>query len=258
MYLYLYDSFLNTKKYASQIAKIETRLTDLGIGGKIYRLSPLRNVEELINEEVRNGAKTIVVVGNDKTISQVINYLAKHDVVLGMIPVGAQENDIARLLGIPEGEEACATLAARKVERIDLGKINTTHFLSSINVESSDVTIECDEKYLVTPSTSNAQINICNLRPLFASGVAGEYFNPKDGMLEVLIQPFTQAAKGWKALFGRGQTQRESIIPFKKLVIRSKKSVPVITDGQRVLKTPVKIEIVPKRLRLIVGKGRVF
>jgi diacylglycerol kinase family enzyme len=257
MYLYLYDSFLNNKKYAHTLAKIETRLTDLGIGGKIYRLSPLRDLQALLREEVSNDTKTIVVVGNDKTLSLVVNSIAKLDVVIGLIPVGT-ENEMARMLGIPEGEAACGVVAARKVERIDIGRINTTHFLSSINVESSDVTIECDERYLITPQTNDALINICNLRPLAAAGVRGDYFNPKDGLLEVLIQPVARAASGWGRFFSKTKQLKESIIPFRKIVIRSKKSVPVITDGQRVLKTPVKIEIMPKRLRLIVGKERMF
>jgi len=257
MYLYLYDTFLQNKKHAATLARVETRLTDLGIGGKIYRLSPLRNVAELVAEEVRNGIKTIVVVGNDKSISQVVNYVARYDVALGIIPVG-QPNEIAKILGIAEGEDACSVLAARKIERIDVGKINATHFLSSVTVEGSDVTIECDERYIVTPQSFHARITICNLRPLFAHNVPGRYFNPKDGLLEILIQPSAVAESGWRRLFSRPTTLRESIIPFSKVVIRSKKSVPIVTDGQRVLKTPVKIEVAPKRLRIIVGKTRLF
>ena len=46
MYYYLYDSRLNDKKYNNVIAKIETRLTDLGINGKINRLSFLKNINQ--------------------------------------------------------------------------------------------------------------------------------------------------------------------------------------------------------------------
>ena len=58
MYLYLYDSFLNNPKFGNKLAKIETRLTDLGIGGKISRLSPLKNLEELVSDEIKNGVKS--------------------------------------------------------------------------------------------------------------------------------------------------------------------------------------------------------
>ena len=38
MHVYIYDSFLNHKKFEKIIARIETRVTDLGLNGKINRL----------------------------------------------------------------------------------------------------------------------------------------------------------------------------------------------------------------------------
>src|SRR3989344_4938055 len=254
MYLYLYDSFLNDKRFAQTLAKIETRLTDLGIGGKIYRLSPLRNVEELISDEVKAGVTNIIVVGNDKTLSQVVNVAAKHEVALGLMPLGP-ENQIAQALGIPEGEGACDIVAARIVKRVDLGRINNLYFLSGVKIFSSEVTLECEELYSISSKLKNALITICNSRPATAQLAAtANYFNPQDGFLEVFIQP---EKTGFFNIFKRPDRQK-TIIPFKKLAIKSKSSVPVVTDGQRVLKTPVKIEVIPKKLKLIVGKNRNF
>ena len=254
MYLYFYDSFLNNKKYNSTLAKIETRLTDLGIGGKIFRLSPLRNITELLTDEVRNGAKTVVVVGNDKTFTQIINIATKLDVTLGLIPVGPK-NKIAQILGIPSAEDACNILAARKIEKVDLGKANNTYFLSSITISSGDLEIECGNKYKVTPELKD-QISVCNLRPLFAAELSQtNHFNPQDGFLEILIQPIKS---GFNQFFKRSSQLKDSIIPVKKIAIRSKGSLAITTDGQKILKTPVQIEIIPKKLRLIVGKNRMF
>lgn len=253
MYLYLYDSFLNSKKYSRFLAKTETRLTDLGIGGKIFRLSPLRNVNELLAEEVRNGARTIVVVGNDKTLTQIINLAAKFDVILGVIPAGPN-NKLASILGVTDAETACDVLAARIIEKIDLGKVNNTYFLSNLTIDGGQLTIDCENQFRIIPQ-GQEQINICNFRPVFVSP-AGQtnYFNPRDGLMEILIQPlktnFWQMFKKPAAL--------SSIIPFKKIAVRSKGSVPVITDGQKIMKTPVEIEIAPKKLKIIVGKNRMF
>ena len=253
MYLYLYDSFLNNKKYSSLLAKIETRLTDLEIGGKIFRLSPLRNIQELLNDEVRAGAKTIIVVGNDKTFTQVINVTAKLNIILGLIPVGP-ENKIAQILGISSFEEAGNIIAARIIHKVDLGKINDTYFISGITISSGRVVIDCD-KYRVTPQSKN-QIGIYNLRPFFALGWGQvNCFNPQDGMLEILIQPKTSV---WQQLFKKPGQLKNSIIPAKNITIRSRDSVSIITDGQKVLKTPVKIEVAAKKLKLIVGKNRLF
>jgi hypothetical protein len=49
MHIYIYDSFVNQKKYDSTTAKIETRITDLGLNGKIVRLGIIISVEEVIN-----------------------------------------------------------------------------------------------------------------------------------------------------------------------------------------------------------------
>jgi len=253
MYLYLYDSFLNNKKYNGLLARIETRLTDLGIGGKIFRLSPLRNIEELMNDEIRSGAKTIIVVGNDKTFSQIINLAAKLNITLGLIPIGSK-NEIAKMLGIESPLRACDIIAARIIQKVDLGKANNTYFLSGLNVEKGIVTIECENKYKVRTS-SESKIQIRNIKPAFAINAGPNIFNPQDGFLEILIKPFFSQFFG---LFTKSSEEKKSIIPFKKLTIYGKDSVSVTTDGHRILKTPVKIEIVPKKLKLIVGKNRVF
>ena len=249
MYLYLYDSFLNNKKYGNLIAKIETRLTDLGVGGKIFRLSPLRNTTELLNDEVKNGVKTVVVVGNDKSFTEIINVAAKLDVTLGIIPVGSG-NSIAKMLGVNSPDEACNIIAARIIEKMDLGKANGVYFLSSISVTPGQVTIECENKFRLTPQAQD-QVSICNLKPAYAQASNEGHFNPRDGMLEVLVQSTN------RGLF-RNRATRQSVIPFKEIAIRSRQPLPVITDGKKVLKTPVQVQIIPKKLKVIVGKNRMF
>lgn len=255
MHVYLYDSSLADKKFASTLARIETRLTDLSIGGKIFRLSPLRNLDELLRDEVRIGTKTIIAVGNDKTFGQVINAVAPLDITVGFIPIG-NNNNIAQTLGIPNGEAACNVIAARTIEHVDLGRANNTFFLSSITVGDGEVTIECDDQYRVIPRAKD-RVSICNLRPILADAAGtANYFDPKDGLLEIFIKPLADRARGW--FWQSVPVEQTSIIPFKKIAIRSRQSLPVFTDGQRVLKTPVEIEIVPKKLRVIVGKTRQF
>jgi len=254
MYLYLYDSWLNQKRYHQTLARIETRLTDLGIGGKIARLSPLRNLQELITDEIQNGIKTVVVVGNDCTVNEVVNIVAKEDIVVGIIPIG-DNNHIAKHLGIPEAENACSVLAARIIEKIDLGKVNNGYFLSGIKIAGDNVTLECENQYRIRPSTQGAEITICNFRPALAGSFGqNNYFDPQDGSLEIFIRPLASGFINW----WRKKTSSPSIIPFKKIAIDSKQTASVITEGQKVLKTPIKIEIASKKLEIIVGKQRIF
>jgi len=257
MYLYLYDNFLNNPKFSNKLARIETRFTDLGIGGKISRLSPLKNLKELVDDEIRGGVKTVTVVGNDKTLAEVINIVAESKVVVGYIPIGSG-NIIAKILGLPSEDDACEIISARKIEKIDLGRINGTYFLGNLMITQGPITIECEEKYHVDINKPTCQINICNLRPSFATAenYSNKYFDPQDGLLETLISATTTTKKLFSK-FAKNEG-KDSIFSCKKLSIRSQKSIPVVADGQKILKTPAKIEIVPKKIKIIVGKDRMF
>lgn len=254
MYLYLYDSFLNDKKHHSLLAKMETRLTDLGIGGKIFRLSPLRNIAEIVKDECRVGAKTVVVVGNDKTFSEVLNVSAELDVTLGMIPIG-NENSIAKLLGVNTMEEACNIIAARKIEKADLGLANTTYFINHITLEKGMVAIECDKKFRIIPHPHD-NVLICNMPPSVLPENSTGYFKPNDGALEIYIQPPMQKS-GW-GFFKKRTSFETTLLAFETAEIKSKKSLSVTTDGGKVLKTPVNVKILPEKVKLIVSKHRAF
>lgn len=258
MYLYLYDHFLNDPKHQKTLSRIEMRLTDLGIGGKISRLSPLKNLKELINDEIRFGVKTIVAVGNDETVSMVINNIIKYEnITFGIIPLG-KNNAIAHDLAIPEGEEACDVLSARKLEKIDLGKVNNTYFISGISISAENsITLECENKYHITPETASCSIYICNLRPAALGEASTEgFFNPRDGMLEALVVPMAELSGSFFGFMKKTQTLKNSIFPFKKISVATKKSVTVTTDGKKVLKPPFDIEVVPKKLTVVVGRKR--
>ncbi len=248
MYFYLFDPCLLSKKYEKTLTKIERRIIDLGIEGKFERLTVLKNPEELIKEAIRKGVKTIVAVGNDQIVAQIINIIADNDdVVLGIIPLG-KNNKIAHLLGIPEGELSCDALSNRLIEKIDLGKINHHYFLTSLKIINSEVTLECDDSYRITPSPAQ-EINIFNL-----DAYHNKVFNPQDGVLETLINP----AASWKSIFKK---QKESLFPVRKIKIlelNKEKPSKIIADGLKVLKRPLIVKIVPQKLKVIVGKERKF
>jgi len=258
MYLYLYDNFLNANKYRKLLSKIETRLTDLGIGGKISRLSPLKNLRDLISDELRFGVKTIVAVGNDETVSTVINNIVNYDnIVFGIIPVGGN-NTIASNLGIGHEELACDIISSRRIKKIDLGRVNNTYFISEINIAAENrITLECEDSYQIIPQTHTCLVRIYNLRPEGAEyNGRSDLFNPNDGFLEALVQPVHHMSKTFFGLMKKSKHITNSIFPFKKISVLSKKSVTVVTDGRKILKPPVDIEVVPNKLTVIVGKNR--
>ena len=58
MHVYIYDSFLGHKKFDNTLARIETRLTDLGLNGKISRMGAMKNIQSTVSNELKRGAKT--------------------------------------------------------------------------------------------------------------------------------------------------------------------------------------------------------
>lgn len=252
MYFYVYDTFLSEKKYESELHQIETRLMELGISGRIERLTILKSFKEIIEEAVKKGAQTIVAVGNDETVSKIISLLPHHNVTLGIIPVGSG-NNIAKMLGIPVGSAACSILSARIVQRIDLGKANDSYFISTLKVPAQrELIMDCGGYHISSLSESN-DISICN----FTDNSKIHSSSPQDGLLKAVIS----SPSSRRSLFKKKNHSfnPESVFPFKKLKIKcSTECLPVVADGQVTIKTPVTVQVVPKKLRVIVGKQRMF
>lgn len=258
MYYYLYDTFLAEKKYERVLAGIETRLTDLGISGKIGRLTPFTNARGLIRDEAKRGAQTVVVVGNDETVAKVVEGLGDAHITLGIIPVGTP-SVIAASLGIPDGVEACDVLSKRVTQKIDLGSVNGHFFLSHVRIPSGNILIEGDGKYRISTLAADSDFIVSNLRsdgspaPDGAGGYAAG--DPMDGWLDALITP--KQGGVLSGLF-RKRDGRGSVIPLRKLSVTSEEPIAITADGREYTNTAVSIEIVPDRLKVITGRERAF
>lgn len=245
MYLYIYDSFLNDKKYSDLLIGIEKRLTDLGIKGKIARLSILKNMKEMITDGVKEGVQTVVAIGNAQTFAKVINVVADLDITLGLIPVD-NNNPIAHVLGIPPKLAACDVIASRIIKKIDLGKINNYYFVNTAKIENGDITIEYKD-FKISPITEKNKITLYNFASDFSKS------SPVDGILEAVITPIKSS------MFGKKNIE-QTVLPFTKIKIgsRAEEQVAIITDEQIIMKTPAEITVVPQKLKVIVGSDRHF
>lgn len=248
MYHYIYDSFLSDKRYENEISQIEARILALGINGRVDKLTILKNLKEIVEDGIRKGAETIVVMGDDTTLGKVISYVAPfRKIILGYIPLGPKQS-ISRVLGIPSGVRACDVLSKRMIKKFDLGKANEKYFLFSLEVTKNNVVIECDDRYNFKTLTPSSLLRICNLGRL----EEGVFFNPGDGLLEAVV---VNKSSGWNIF--KKSYKKDSIFPIKKAKIKCEtECVPLLLDGQTVVKTPASVEVVPKRLNIIVGKER--
>lgn len=255
MHVYIYDDFLSNGKYDNLLAKIETRITDLGLNGKIIRLGVMKSLNSAVDNELKRGAKTITAVGNDATINKVLNAVIlsemnsgiNYNVPIGIIPVGDKLNSISQRLGIKNGEYACDTLSARRVDKIDVIKANDYYFLSHAYIESKNTFIEIEGKYSIEID-ENGQIEIINI-PL---GRNKEKHLPNDGLAELMIT--TQTKTG---IFKTKTETNHSIFIIKKIIIANKNN-PLLVDDSLNIKTPVEINVIKKRIGVIIGRERVF
>jgi diacylglycerol kinase family enzyme len=266
MYSYIYDSYLNDKKYEKNLIRLENMVTDLGINGHIHKLSILKSLREIVQDEINSGVNTIVTVGNDNTITQIIDVIAKKNVTLGIIPMGP-ENKIASALGITM-DNAVENLSKRVIQKLDLGKVNDIHFLSSLQITNTNVIIQSGD-YKIEPRFNNYNIDIYNFilnnnKPVI--DFSPEVFNPLDGRLEAVIYKAGKESFVGR-LFNKQKLDISTFLPFKKLKIKKQnnenskeedKQVKVLIDEQKIIKTPLDIEVVPNGLKVVVGKDRSF
>lgn len=249
MNIFIYDSFLNQKKYDRLLAKIETRITDLGLNGKIVRLSLMKNISDTVENELKRGAKTIVAVGNNETVNQIVNSLAMSAVPLGIIPIGEENNDIARGVGIKSIDQACDILSARLLARLDLGLANQTYFLSSATIANQGTIVDMSDDYTIE-ATKTGLIHILNLANQKIKLPPKVKIRPDDGILELII-----SAQSKKNLFAKSDDQ--SVFKIKRVVINNPQT-KLVLDSSVSIPTPATITVVKQNLNVIVGKSRNF
>jgi diacylglycerol kinase family enzyme len=252
MYLYVYDAFVQDRRYEKELQKVENRLTDLGISGKIIRLGLFRRADEFIKDEVRRGgATTVVIVGGDSTVRQIIDAVIDTRVVLGIIPFGPG-NRIANFLGVPEGEAACDILSARIVESLDIGAVNGKGFVCNVSIPAIKAEINCGGNYRVTPQGQGT----IEVRNLFSptEGQSGPVSNPLDGLLELVIQISNKEGglAFWRSIQGN------SVIPLKSFEIKTSEPVTALLDGAPIDGSRFEFSVIPQILKVVTGKKRKF
>jgi diacylglycerol kinase family enzyme len=244
MHVYIYDEYLNKTKHNRAINRLEIRLTDLGLNGKIIRLGGIKNIKGTIQNEIKLGAKTIIAVGNNQTVNKIIGAIIDTEIygdfqkktLLGLVPIG-DDNSIAASFGIKNIDEACNILLARRVEKIDLGLVGNYYFLNQASIQSLGTTIEIDDYSLEI--MDKGEVRIINLLSDQKETIKS---NPHDGKLDVLI---------------RTRRRDESLITVKNLKITNPQE-KLIVDGVVEINTPVQVGIMKDKVSVIVGKDRLF
>ena len=255
MYVYIYDNYLRNKKFESVIKAMEIRLTDYGIAGKILRLNNYTDAKPVIDDEIKRGAKTVVIVGNDQTFGHILSRSATCDCIFGFLPVGSDNNTIASVLGIPIGVESCEALSRRRKEALDVGWMNNRYFVSQLHVAPAKIEVTYDEKFKVS-AKEKMELVVCNLQPFYwkKDNKSNEQYivHPQDGKLEAFLRPLTK--KGWWGY----KYEEPSIFPFEEMEINALEPFTVNADGKISKELKVKIKLAHGKINMIVGRDRKF
>jgi diacylglycerol kinase (ATP) len=99
-----------------------------------YALHNPARLPEVVRAALARGCDLLIVGGGDGSVSAIVDIVAKHGAVLGLLPLGTA-NDFARTMGIPEDlEAACATIAHGRVVKVDLGLAGENHYVNVVTL----------------------------------------------------------------------------------------------------------------------------
>ncbi len=247
MYYYVFDEFVQSPKFEKELAQIETRLTDLGINGKIARLALFRDATEFIRDELKQGVKTVVAVGNDITLRKCIDAVGDANIAVGIIPMGKENNAIARLLGVPIGLPACDVLSARILEEVDIGVVNGLRFMHSVHADKTrPFTADCGSYTMGTLYNGSFE-----LRNLMFPDKDLPPSDPTDGRLELVVQLQK------RSLFFSHPTG-PTFVPLKSARFSFSQEETFTIDGQEYKTNMLDMRVIPGALKFVTSKSRVF
>lgn len=240
MNVFIYDAV--TEKYKKKTRKFEEQINKLGLQGKILYLNSIKNPAESIEKEINSGAKTIIILGNDRTANLVVNILANisQNIPIFIVPIG-KDNLIAESLGIENEKDAAFILSARRTESIKLGKINHLFFISNCQITNKDTSIKIDDSYSVF-SQKETIYKIVNLadKDLFSKNTKS---SPQDDRLEFFV-------------FNKNKDK--TILPINKVIEITNNNFSILLDNSVQISLPATISISDKKITFVVGKDRTF
>ncbi len=278
MYFYIVDpSKLNQKNFERVQTQLYSSLSEHRISGEISRVTTIRTVQQLVDLAFERGTKTLVTVGVDDTLQEVINCVKGRDITLAYIPL--MDSELSRILGVHDIESAAKTIAARRIEQLDLGTVNNNWFFTRLSfgaaddknekpggmfsffsrgapAQTFDLKFSADGKFNGTLKIAagvliNARDN---------SGVKSNVANPTDSVLDLLVVPELKGL-GAKKELQRGYLEnisRCSVFHVSKIEISGPENLELRAGGKVLAKTPAIIEVLPKALKMIVGRDRTF
>jgi diacylglycerol kinase (ATP) len=285
MYYYIVNPTAGNGQVKNLQEKMRARLDGLGIRGEWVKTTGPGEATRLAKAAVAAGHTTIVAVGGDDTVNEVINGVERENVAVGIIPIGTA-NRVATQLGILTWPQACEALAARRLTSYSLIAAGQKFFLSTMTLG-----FETDLDKTVDTSQSGVRARIGQLTQslghassygslkckievdgkytvsgdLFSLAVANQKFlNPlADNRLIISLtdRPKARLKLGrivLQTLRSRGQSIVDDAATTRfladRVVIETEPSTGIMVDGKVAGRTPIAIRLTDRRIRFITEK----
>lgn len=282
MYYYIIDPQKTSQKNFERVQnQLYSSVSELRVSGEMNRVTTLRTIGQLVDTAFMRGATTIVGVGNDHTLQEIINAVGEKDVAIGYVPM--EQTELSTILGISDIRTACESLAHRRIEVLDLGQIQGGYFFSKVSIGVSLESVQPKSLFdfskfseagklkpkpikMEVDGLYSAQFEVA-IGAIFNSRAA-KYDNnriadPTDGVLDVLLLPGLSSFDAWKY---RGELASGclekipgcAVVHGKHITFSSAEGVNFYVGDRTIAKTPAVVEVIPNKIKMVVGKDRLF
>ncbi len=281
MYYYILDPGKTPlPKFEQFQVQLQGLLHEFNISGEIGRITTLRSAEDLVGIAASRGATTIIVCGSDDTLNQVLAAIKHRDLLVGFLPLDPKTSYLSTILGIPSLEAGVKTIAARRIVPIDLATLGNFHFISFVEFGITSQNLSQAGMWktlqLLSKPVTKWKMRIDESYELEIEGMGGllinsrstsskqeKIANPTDGLMDLLL--IERISKSdilkFRDVLTRGQLEElpnYTVIKCKVVEFLEPKGQTLTMFSRPVAKFPVKISMLNRKQRMIVGKQRTF
>jgi YegS/Rv2252/BmrU family lipid kinase len=284
---------VNTQSRRGQQLYAQAKHQIIRRGIRLSESYPVRDASRIpavVTEAITQGHRFIILGGGDGTVSSSVSSFAHRDVALGLLPMGTA-NNFARANGIPlDLDAAVEALVSGTVVKVDLGRVDQTYFTNAVSIGITSAIHRGSSDplkrhlgrvgYMLAAArqlaackpfdcrlvVDDATVDVSALDVRIANG-------PFQGGLRVvdearvdsgnLVVRVIRAGSAWSLgrvwlRTGMGRADDPALVQTiraRQIEVSTKPRQHVSVDGEVVTQAPVKVDIVPGALRLIVPRS---
>jgi diacylglycerol kinase (ATP) len=263
------------------------RLDEAGVSCDVTVSQYPGQITDLASELGARGCETVVVCGGDGTVGEVINGIAGTDTALGIVPLGTA-NDFAANMGIKDIQSACDVIKQRQTKKIDLVRVNHDKFFAGTACLGFDAEVAAFAKdrrldpflmhvmggvfkfFSYKPKTVELRFDgqkyfgdiflvaFSNIK----SYAKGMLITPQavfdDAYMDICVVkgiPKRKALSMFPSVYKGTHVNHKEVDLYRAeaVFVQSMGPMDLYADGDFIATTPVRLEVVPKYLNVIMG-----